>query len=115
MKYDCVIIGAGAAGLAAARILSGSGKRLCILEARSRIGGRIFSQHLPDLPVPIELGAEFIHGESETTFDIVDAASLTSCEIPDDHWWARDGNWTRVASFWEDVNRICAKIGKRKR
>ena len=60
--FDVIIIGAGAAGLACARDLSGAGKRLCILEARDRIGGRIFTIHTPDLPLPIELGAEFVHG-----------------------------------------------------
>ena len=68
MRYDAVIIGAGAAGLAAARELSGAGKRVCILEARPRTGGRIHTLHVPDLPLPIELGAEFIHGEAHETF-----------------------------------------------
>ncbi|HEV7239093.1 MAG TPA: FAD-dependent oxidoreductase [Thermoanaerobaculia bacterium] len=62
MNYDVVIIGAGAAGLAAARSLSGAGQRVCLIEARPRVGGRIHTLHLPDLPLPIELGAEFIHG-----------------------------------------------------
>ena len=37
MKYDVVIIGAGAAGLAAARDLSAAGRRICLVEARDRI------------------------------------------------------------------------------
>ena len=115
MSYDFAVIGAGASGLAAARVLSGAGKRVCLLEARQRIGGRIFSLHLSDLPVPIELGAEFIHGESETTFDIVDAASLGACEIPDEHWWSQDGRWTRIEDFWGRINRVRAKIGARTR
>jgi monoamine oxidase len=112
--YDVVIIGAGAAGLAAARALSGAGKRICILEARPRAGGRIHSLHFADLPVPIELGAEFIHGESETTFSIVDAASLIVAELPDDHWWSANGKRERV-DFWTEVNKIRAKIGVLKR
>ena len=77
--------------MAAGRALSGAGKRVCILEARDRIGGRVSSLHLPDLPLPIELGAEFIHGENSSTFSIVDAAALTAMEIPDTHCWSRDG------------------------
>lgn len=115
LKYDAVIIGAGAAGLAAARALSGAGKRVCLLEARGRIGGRILSLHLPDLPLPLELGAEFIHGESETTFSIVDAAALAAAQLPDDHQWSRDGKWERVDDFWDIINGIRAKIGSRKR
>ena len=111
MKFDVAIIGAGAAGLAAARMLSGAGKRVCIFEARPRIGGRVHSLHFPDLPLPIELGAEFVHGESATTFGIVDAAALPACELPDDHWWSTGGQRTRIKDFWGTIDRVRAKIG----
>ena len=65
VTLDVAVIGAGAAGLAAARELSGAGRRVVVLEARERIGGRIFTLHPPDFALPIELGAEFIHGEAE--------------------------------------------------
>lgn len=56
-----VVIGAGAAGLAAARSLADAGLAVEILEARDRIGGRVFtSSHWPDLPV--DIGASWIHG-----------------------------------------------------
>ena len=113
-RYDVVIIGAGAAGLAAARALSGAGKRICLIEARDRIGGRVSTLHFFDLPLPIELGAEFIHGQSATTFSIVDAAALAAMELPDNHWWSRDGLWELV-DFWDHIDRVRAKIGKRKR
>ncbi len=115
MKFDVAIIGAGAAGLAAARVLSGAGKRVCILEARPRAGGRIHTLHVGDLPLPIELGAEFIHGESETTFSIVDAASLVACELPDDHWWSRDGKREEIPDFWGRIDKIRGKIGSLRR
>ncbi|HYO77581.1 MAG TPA: NAD(P)/FAD-dependent oxidoreductase [Thermoanaerobaculia bacterium] len=113
MRYDAIIIGAGAAGLAAARSLSGAGKRVCILEARQRIGGRILSLHFPDLPHPVELGAEFIHGEGASTFSIVDAAALTAAELPDDHWWSDGADWERLDNFWRDLDRIRGKIPAR--
>jgi monoamine oxidase len=115
VRYDIVIIGAGAAGLAAARALSGGGKRVCLLEARGRIGGRVHSLHLPDLPLPIELGAEFIHGESAATFDIVDAAALAAAQLPDDHWWSSGDEWERIDDFWGSIDSVRAKIGARKR
>lgn len=114
-RFDVVIIGAGAAGLAAGRALSGAGKRVCLLEARDRTGGRVHSLHLPPLPLPIELGAEFIHGESETTFGIVDAAGLTAMRLPDTHCWSRDGKWESVDEFWELIDDVRRKIGARKR
>jgi monoamine oxidase len=115
VKFDVAIIGAGAAGLAAARVLSGAGKRVVILEARPRTGGRIHTLHPGDLPLPIELGAEFIHGESETTFSIVDAASLIACELPDDHWWSSNGKREKIADFWGGIDRIRARIGSLRR
>ena len=115
MKHDVIIIGAGAAGLAAARALSGAGKRICLLEARPRIGGRVFSLRVPGLPLPIELGAEFIHGESETTFSVVDAASLIAAELPDDHWWTANGKRERIEDFWGQIDKIRRKIGALKR
>ena len=111
MRYDVVVIGAGAAGLAAARALSARGKRVLVLEARSRIGGRVFSVQQASLPSPIELGAEFVHGESATTFAIVRAASLAALELPDTHWWARGGAWDLVPDFWGQIEAVQRKIG----
>jgi monoamine oxidase len=105
-----VVIGAGAAGLAAARELSGAGKRVCILEARQRVGGRIHTLHVSDLPLPVELGAEFIHGEAHHTFAIVEAAALMACELPDDHWWSRNGRRRRLRDFWGDIDKVRAQI-----
>jgi UDP-galactopyranose mutase len=60
--YDVIIVGAGAAGLAAATDLTKSGREVLIVEARDRIGGRMYSTRAPGVPIAIELGAEFIHG-----------------------------------------------------
>lgn len=111
MKFDVAVIGAGAAGLAAARALSGAGRRICLIEARAHAGGRISTLHLPDLPAPIELGAEFLHGQSPASFAIVDAAALPVCELPDDHWWSRDGSFSEIRDFWGQIDRVRERIG----
>ena len=59
MIYDAIIVGAGISGLAAADNLIDSGKDVLILEARDRIGGRIWSRLWNG--VTIEEGANWIH------------------------------------------------------
>jgi monoamine oxidase len=75
-SVDVVVIGAGAAGLAAADALSRAGRSVVVLEARSRIGGRCWTQRMPGLPVPVELGAEFIHGEAQSTLALLERAGV---------------------------------------
>ncbi len=65
------VIGAGAAGLAAARRLRESGLDTLVLEARNRAGGRAYTLRTNDGAFPIELGAEFIHGKAETTMALL--------------------------------------------
>jgi monoamine oxidase len=107
---DAIVIGAGAAGLAAARDLSSAGKSVVILEARQRIGGRIFTLHESNLPLPIELGAEFIHGEAEETFKIVEAGALLAYELPNNQWMSDRGKFRRLPDFWATTKRIRMKI-----
>jgi monoamine oxidase len=60
---EVLILGAGMAGLTAARALASSGVSVTVLEARDRVGGRIFSTAVRD-GVTVELGAEFVHGRA---------------------------------------------------
>src|SRR5438876_2188420 len=97
VEHEIIVIGAGAAGLMAARELSRAKFKVIVLEARDRIGGRIWTENeslaktqsqqshppIPLLPQErdlrfaakrgnwMELGAEFIHGEAETTFKLL--------------------------------------------
>ncbi len=84
-SLDVVIVGAGAAGLAAGRLLAESGKRVGIIEARGRIGGRIHTRHAEPIAgadsVAIELGAEFIHGLPPASWSIVLEAELATSEL----------------------------------
>jgi monoamine oxidase len=70
-KAEVIIIGAGAAGLMAALELSKAGKKIIVLEARDRLGGRIHSESNSLTGGLTELGAEFIHGRMPLTFKLL--------------------------------------------
>ena len=92
---DVAIIGAGAAGLAAAEKLAHAGCTALLIEARDRVGGRAWSHHEPGLPVPIELGAEFIHGRAEPTFTLLGRAGGAAIDCAGrsraERWTLREG------------------------
>ena len=91
IQYDVLVIGAGAAGLNAARLLAQAGRRVAVVEARDRVGGRIWSvaestdNSSPKLPV--ELGAEFIHGLPAETWSLVSEANLSTYELSGSSLW----------------------------
>jgi monoamine oxidase len=96
---DVVIVGAGAAGLAAASELSAQGKSVVILEGRARIGGRIDTLHDPAWPLPIERGAEFIHGKPKEITDILRASGCLSYDIADTHHILSKGRLNKRDDF----------------
>src|SRR5262245_53226635 len=55
-----LVIGAGVSGLAAARELKSQGLQVTVLEARDRIGGRVWTDR--SLGVPIDMGASWVNG-----------------------------------------------------
>lgn len=85
-QYDVVVIGAGAAGLAAAAELARSNISTLLLEARERAGGRCWSIRVPGLPVPVELGAEFIHGAARATTTLLNEAGSAVVDAPRRPW-----------------------------
>ena len=90
MAFDVIIIGAGISGLAAALDLTRSGMTVEILEARDRIGGRIFTQYDSTLNHPIELGAEFVHGLAPEIWLPLQQNNLKVNEVEGDLWCSID-------------------------
>ena len=80
VQVDVLVIGAGAAGLAAADELLRSGRSVLLVEARDRVGGRCLTRRLPGIPVPVELGAEFIHGRPEATMHLLKRANVAAVD-----------------------------------
>jgi monoamine oxidase len=111
-RTDVLVIGAGAAGLAAARSLSAAGLTVSLLEARDRIGGRICTQHLKSLPIPIECGAEFVHGKPPETWEIIEAAGLTVCEVAETHWLVENGTIVQCKDYPSEVASIINRLNR---
>ncbi|MFF2493113.1 flavin monoamine oxidase family protein [Agromyces sp. NPDC058064] len=75
--WDAIVLGAGAAGLGAARTLADEGRRVLVLEARDRIGGRMWTDRT-SMSIPVERGAELVHGSRASTWEIIEAAGITT-------------------------------------
>lgn len=108
-RFDVIIVGAGVAGLAAAAELAEKGLSVVILEARDRIGGRIYT--LKDLgqQFPVELGAEFIHGRPPEIVDALRHSKIPIREVDGDNWCFQNG---RLCScdFFSEVDEILQKM-----
>jgi monoamine oxidase len=89
-----IVIGAGAAGLMAARELGKAGKKVIVLEARDRIGGRIWPLSLGSFGYEAQAGAEFVHGEALVTKSLAQEAGMTLIETEGDMWSSCDGELT---------------------
>jgi monoamine oxidase len=111
-QTEVLIIGAGAAGLAAARDLSKTGLQVTVIEARARVGGRIFTHRESNTSFPIELGAEFIHGKSPEIFSIIEQAGLSVEEVTGRHWFFDTGKLTKSGDFWSSVEELMAQMKK---
>ncbi|HET7456857.1 MAG TPA: NAD(P)/FAD-dependent oxidoreductase [Gemmatimonadaceae bacterium] len=94
-----IVIGAGAAGLAAAAETTRVGLRTVVVEARDRVGGRVHTVHDPASPVPIELGAEFIHGRPPSTWSLVQRDAIAVVEVGGERFHGDGGALRRYGDF----------------
>jgi monoamine oxidase len=108
---EVLIIGGGAAGLAAARQLHDAGINIALIEARDRIGGRVFTVHDKTTIVPIELGAEFIHGRAPELRQLVDDARLASVDITGERWKVAGRRLQKFDDFWDRLDRVMRRLG----
>jgi monoamine oxidase len=109
-SYDVIVIGAGAAGLAAAHRLSLNGKRVLVIEGRGRTGGRVLTARDPSLEAPIELGAEFIHGAPSSLLHLIERMGLSFVDTSDVHLMAKAGRLESFNHYWDRLSDALARM-----
>lgn len=108
---DVLILGAGAAGLTAAIELARAGLSVTLLEARDRIGGRIFTRHDSD-NYPVELGAEFIHGRPPEILNLLHQHNITYSQVTGQPWCLRN-QLLRPCDFFSQVDDLLEQMDDR--
>lgn len=107
-----IIIGAGASGLMAAKELAKAGKQVTILEARDRIGGRIYTLETNAMGYMAEAGAEFIHGDLPLTKSLIKEAGLTLIPTDGKLYTKRDGNFLQEKEFIPHWNEVLKRLNE---
>ncbi len=113
MDADVIVIGAGVAGLSAAAEASRRGYTVLVLEARDRVGGRVWSVAPRGWEHPVELGAEFVHGGNESLRSLFRRGSVEVYPCSEEMCWRESGALRRIPDFWERVIRVTDKIPAR--
>ena len=103
---DVIVIGAGAAGLAAADALREAGTRVVVLEARTRPGGRILTHRVQGSATPIELGAEFLHGDADETRALLARGRLRSLDVTGRRWLRTSAGLRPLDDFWRRIRGV---------
>jgi monoamine oxidase len=109
MRESVIVLGGGVSGLSAAIELAES-HSVILIEARERLGGRIFT--IRNNGIPFELGAEFVHGRPPELMRLIRAAQLQTHEVPDRHWKESGRGLVELHDFWDQLSRITSDIQK---
>jgi monoamine oxidase len=110
MGKSVLIIGGGIAGLSAANELLKNGCIVTVLEAKKRFGGRVHTIRQGKLP--IELGAEFVHGKSKPLLNAIREASLSLHDVPDSNQLFENGK-LKPTRIWDKVSEVMNQISPR--
>jgi len=103
---NTIVIGAGAAGLYAARELTRAGKRVVVLESSARVGGRMLTALETSAGVPIEMGAEFVHGDAPETTKLLDEARLATVRVSGHHFRSDRGQLSPQGPIWQRMAKV---------
>lgn len=123
---DVVVVGAGLAGLTAARDLTDSGLDVVVLEARDRVGGRTFDRPLSN-GVKVELGGQWVGPTQDAVMALIDELGLetfptyregesiasyqgAAIRYSDDSFGLPDATSTEVFRVWEKLELLAAEV-----
>ncbi|MBD0278228.1 MAG: FAD-dependent oxidoreductase [Flavisolibacter sp.] len=114
MDTTIVIIGAGAAGLMAAMELSVAGKKVLVVEARNRIGGRAYTLQDTAFSQAVEAGAEFVHGDLPLTKKLLKKANIALNKAGGSFWRSEQGKLIQQEEFIEHYDDLMQELEKLK-
>ena len=108
-QIGIIVVGAGIAGMAAALELARAGLKVAIVEARDRVGGRVFTKRDSVANAPVELGAEFIHGRPPEIMDCLRELHVDPIPSSGEDWCEKEGQVTPCELF-SDVDALLEKM-----
>jgi monoamine oxidase len=109
LQCDVAIVGAGAAGLAAAETLAQAGKTCAVLEARDRVGGRAHT-HIGPSGGAAELGPEFVHGRSTDLRALLARFGVKVIDVTGSRVAQRNGKATDGDAAFERAQRLILSV-----
>jgi monoamine oxidase len=104
-----VVLGGGAAGLAAAAVLCRRGMAVTVVEARDRLGGRIDTREDPVLGIAVEHGAEFVHGRPARELALARRAGVRVRRVPDGHLRRAGARLEDAGDAFEEAQALLAR------
>lgn len=109
-SFDVIVIGAGAAGLMAAWELVQTGRKTAVIEAKDYVGGRMHTIQDNNFELPVELGAEFVHGDLELTKMLLKKAGAEQYTVNGEIWQDEDDQLGEQKDFIEDYSSLNKKF-----
>jgi monoamine oxidase len=109
-ETDVIVIGGGVAGLAAAGELGRHGFSVVVLEARARLGGRIFTRRPKGWGGSVELGAEFVHAGNAALWRRIKKQRIKCRLVPPRHWRFHAGRIERIDDLAAQIEEVTGRI-----